>query len=118
MRKYLAAALASFSLFAYGQSGHEPVRVTDMLKIQSLSGVTLSKDGRQAAFTVTKIEPDADSKADYKYVNHIYVVSTDVGTPPRELTVKEGASQPAWSPDGKRLAFVRAVEGKPQVFIM
>jgi len=118
MRKYLTATLAFLSLFTYGQSGSEPVKVTDMLKIQSLSGVTLSRDGKQAAFTVTKIEPDAESKGDYKYVNHIYVVAADGSTSPKELTVKEGASQPAWSPDGRQLAFVRAAEGKPQVFIL
>ncbi|MBS1935904.1 MAG: S9 family peptidase, partial [Bacteroidetes bacterium] len=37
---------------------------------------------------------------------------------PKELTVKESSSQPAWSPDGKKLAFVRAVDGKPQVFLL
>lgn len=118
MRKYLIAPLAFFSFFVYGQSGSEQVKVTDMLKIQSLSGVTLSRDGKQAAFTVTKIEPDAESKGDYKYVNHIYVVAADGSTAPKELTVKEGSSQPAWSPDGKQLAFVRLSDGKPQVFIM
>ena len=97
MRKYLTAPLAFLSIFAYGQSGRETVKLTDMLKIQSLSGVTLSRDGRQAAFTLTRIEPDADSKWDYKYVNHIYLVPSDGSATPKELTVKEGASQPAWS---------------------
>ncbi|HEY8968996.1 MAG TPA: hypothetical protein VIM64_07880, partial [Puia sp.] len=118
MRKYLTASLAFFSFFAYGQPGSEPVNVTDMLKIQSLWGITLSRDGKQAAFTVTKIEPDAESKGDYKYVNHIYVIAADGSTSPKEMTVKEGSSQPAWSPDGKQLAFVRLADGKPQVFIM
>lgn len=118
MRKYLTALLVFFSIFAYGQPGSEPVNVTDMLKIQSLSGVTLSHDGREAAFTVTRIEPDAESKGDYKYVNHIYVAASDGSTSPKELTVKESSSQPAWSPDDKQLAFVRAVDGRPQIFIL
>ena len=112
------ALLLPISIFTYGQPGNEPVKVTDMLKIQSPGGVTLTKDGRLAAFTLTRIEPDPDAKADYKYINHIYVVAADGSTAPRELTVKEGSSQPAWSPDGKRLAFVRAVDGRPQIFIL
>lgn len=122
MKKILAFIAFSmvFMEGTHAQNGSEKelVRVTDMLKIKSISGVTLSKDGGKAAFTVTAIEPDGDSKWDYKYVNHVYLVSTDGSSKPRELTVKEGASQPAWSPDGKQLAFVRAVEGKPQIFLL
>lgn len=118
MRKYLTALLLLVSIVVCGQPGNEPVKVTDMLKIQTPSGVTLTKDGRLAAFTLTRIEPDAESKLDFKYINHIYVVATDGSTAPRELTVREGSSQPAWSPDGKRLAFVRAVDGRPQIFIL
>jgi dipeptidyl aminopeptidase/acylaminoacyl peptidase len=107
-------------VFAAAQTNTDkgPILVTDMLKIKSISGVSLNKDGSRAAFTVTAIEPDPENKWDYKYVNHIYVVATDGSGQPKELTVKEGASQPAWSPDGRQLAFVRAVEGKPQIFIL
>ena len=45
--------------------------------------------------------------------------STDPGAVPRQLTFsKEGASQPAWSPDGKQLAFARAGDGKSQIFVL
>lgn len=114
----LAATLLFPADFVSAQQAKEPVKITDLLKIKSISDVTLSKDGSKAAFTVTVIEPDPDSKPDYKYVNHIYMVPSDGSAPPRELTVKEGSSQPAWSPDGRQLAFVRLAAGKPQVFIM
>jgi dipeptidyl aminopeptidase/acylaminoacyl peptidase len=100
------------------QKTKELIKITDLLKIQSIGEVTMSKDGNKAAFTVTAIEPDPDSKSDYKYVNHIYLVLSDGTAAPKELTVKESSSQPSWSPDGKQLAFVRAVDGKPQVFIL
>jgi dipeptidyl aminopeptidase/acylaminoacyl peptidase len=104
--------------FVPAQSPKETVKVTDLLKIKSLSGVTLSKDGSKAAFTVTDIEPDGDSKWDYKYMNHIYIAPTDGSASPKELTFREGSSHPSWSPDGKQLAFVRIAEGKPQIFIL
>ena len=105
---------------ARAQSGRQPMSVTDMLKIKTVNNVTLTDDGTMAAFVVTAIEPEADSaKWDYKYINQLWVVSTEPGAVPRQLTFsKEGASQPAWSPDGKQLAFVRTADGKPQVFIL
>ena len=100
----------------------EPVKVTDMLKIKTVGDIHLTKDGKTAVFTLTTIEPDTagkTSKWDYKYVTQLYLVPADGSTAPRPLTTsKDGASQPAWSPDGRQLAFVRNVDGKPQVFLL
>ncbi|WP_207511393.1 S9 family peptidase [Longitalea luteola] len=97
----------------------QPVTVTDMLKIRSIGNVTLSPDGSKAAFTVTTIENDGESKLDYKYVTQIWMAPTDGNTAPRQLTTaKENATQPAWSPDGKQLAFTRMTDGKNQVFLL
>jgi len=95
-----------------------PVKVTDLLKIRSISDVALSKDGSKVTFTVTVIEADGEARWDYKYVNHIYMMPADGSAPPKELTIREGSSQAAWSPDGKQLAFVRLADGKPQIFLM
>jgi dipeptidyl aminopeptidase/acylaminoacyl peptidase len=101
------------------QNGSEPMRVTDMLKIKRPDNIALSKDGTRAAFTLNSIIPDPASKADYKYVTQIYVVATDGSSSPRQLTTaNEGASQPAWSPDGKQLVFTRTSEGKSQLFLL
>ena len=106
------------SMYALSQNGREPVKVTDMLKIKSIAGVTLSNDGSKAAFTVTAIEPDGDTKWEYKYINQVWLMNTDGNTVPKQLTGKESSSQAAFSPDGKQLAFVRLADGRPQVFLI
>jgi dipeptidyl aminopeptidase/acylaminoacyl peptidase len=118
MRRSLVSAFILFTSYCYSQSVKEPVRVTDMLKIKSISGINLSKDGHRAVFTVTAIEPEGDSRWDYKYVNQVWMVNTDGNSSPRQLTIKEGSSQAAWSPDGKQIAFVRLADGKPQIFLL
>lgn len=107
-----------FSILLIAQNGKELIKVTDMLRIKSIGGVVLSKDGSRAAIVVTSIEPDGDSKLDYKYNSQIYLVPIDGSFAPKQLTTKESASQPAWSPDGKTIAFVRSVDGKPQIFTL
>src|SRR5688572_26777851 len=120
MRKIISLfLLCATTLLAAGQNGKEPVKVTDMIKIRSVSGVDLSKDGSKAVFTVTSIEPDGDSKLEYKYVNQVWVVNTDGSSAPRQLTTaKENSSQASFSPDGKQIAFVRSVDSKPQIFLL
>ena len=36
------------AIYSFAQTGKEPLNVTDMLKIRSINGVTLSKDGGKA----------------------------------------------------------------------
>ena len=118
--RYLFLALVFLLTVHVNSQTKQPVLVTDMLKMKTISNVTLTEDGSTAAFVVTSIEPESDSaKWEYKYTGQLWVVSTEPGAVPRQLTFsKEGASQPAWSPDGKQLAFVRTVDGKTQIFIL
>lgn len=119
MKKYISLfVVLIIATFSYSQTGKDPVKVTDLLKIKTAGGITLSPDGSKAVFSLTTIEPDGDTKWEYKYVTQLWLVNTDGLSGPRQLTSKENASQPAWSPDNKQLAFVRAADGKPQIFIL
>ena len=117
----IGAFLGTFSSLQ-AQTGKELVKVTDMLKIATVGDVHLSPDGRLGVFTLTTIEPDTlgkPGKWDYKYQTQLYLAPSDGSAAPRQLTTaKEGALQPAWRPDGREIAFVRATEGKPQVFLL
>jgi len=120
MRYLFVATLFFTTISGTAQNSKQPILVTDLLKIKTASAVTLNRDGNAAAFVVTAIEPESDSaKWEYKYTSQVWMTGTDAGAVPRQLTFsKDGASQPAWSPDGKQLAFVRAVDGKAQIFIL
>jgi hypothetical protein len=52
---------------AIAQNKTEDVTLTDMLKIKTVGNITVSKDGKRAAFTVNTIENDENNKLDYKY---------------------------------------------------
>ena len=112
----LTVSLFAFSSFA--QQGAEPMKVTDMLKIKTPGSVSLSRDGSKAVFTLLSIEPDGDSRTEYKYVSQIWMVATDGSRSPWQLTSKENSSQPVISPDGKKIVFSRAVDGKSQLFLL
>lgn len=118
MRRLLYSLLLFCSLQVVAQNDKETIQVTDMLQIKQVVGVTISADGSKTAFMVNSIEPDGDTKWEYKYLNQLFVVSNDGLSQPKALTNKENAAQPAWSPDGKQLAFVRVVDGKTQVFLI
>ncbi|MGL6067641.1 MAG: TolB family protein, partial [Sediminibacterium sp.] len=116
MKKFIFLVFLA-PLFVIAQTTTELIKVTDMLKIKQPGSVNISNDGSKAVFLVTNIEPE-EAKWEYKYSAQLFLVPTDGSTAPRALTGKEPASQPSWSPDGKQIAFVRAVNNKSQIFIL
>jgi dipeptidyl aminopeptidase/acylaminoacyl peptidase len=69
-----------------------------------------SPDGKQLAFTSNRTLPDPDASRD----TNIWVVAadnTDKGAHLTQITTNPGAdSQPAWSPDGKWIAYVTQLD--------
>ena len=120
MKKTISVIFFTYTIIiAFAQGRKELVQLTDMLKIKTAGNITVSNDGSKAAFTVTSIEPDERTKQDYKYVTQIYSFDIKGSSTPLQLTYsKESSASPAWSPDGKNLAFVRSTDGKPQIFIL
>jgi len=114
----LLLLLPSFFI-AVAQAGKEPMKLTDMLKIKTAGNMVSTVDGTMAAFTVTSIEPDEKREGEYRYVTQLYKADMTTNAAPVQIThARESSSQPAWSPDGRTLAFVRAIDGKPQIFIL
>src|SRR6266705_17073 len=82
----------------------------DLFHIQWVSDARLAPDGRTLAFTVTRLDEEADD-----YRSAIWIVPADGSAPPRRFTSGGGKdSAPRWSPDGTRLVSVVRTGGEEQ----
>lgn len=116
MKKIIFLSFCFIAANSFAQK--EKIKVTDLLNVKTVSGAAFNNDASKIAFTVTTIETDADNKGEFKYVNQIWIAASDGSSAPKQLTTKEGSSQPTFSPDGKQIAFVRMADGKPQIFVL
>ena len=104
---------------AQAQNGSQPITVSDMTHIKQLGTASLSHNGKLVVFTVLSVEPDETTKEEYIYRTQIWLVPADGSAEPRALTsASVNSSQPVWSANDSQIAFVRAVKGKSQIFVL
>jgi dipeptidyl aminopeptidase/acylaminoacyl peptidase len=115
---YLLFCWTILSVTVFGQA-KEKIKVSDLTKIKQIGSISISPTGKQAVYTLTTTEPVDGATFEYEYKTHLYLVELESTSEPRALTYgAESASQPAWSPDGSKLAFVRKAKDNSQVFVL
>ncbi|MDA2812814.1 S9 family peptidase [Nocardiopsis sp. RSe5-2] len=86
----------------------------DLERFHTLGAPALSPDGRTAVVATSRPRLDTDS-----YRSELWAVPTDGSAPERRLTRGGRDSAPAYSPDGRLIAFLRAADGgRPQLHLM
>jgi dipeptidyl aminopeptidase/acylaminoacyl peptidase len=90
------------------------MRPNDLALLRTPGVPTVSPDGRMAVVAVARPDLDAD-----EYRSQLWAVPTDASAPARPLTSGHQDSAPAFSPDGRWLAYLSAEPGgKPQLHVL
>src|SRR5918998_1716064 len=98
---FFALALCA-SVVVTAQTAKRTLTIDDLLKVRRVGDPQLSPDGRLIAYQIT--DPD---KAANRSRTQIYLIPIGGGEPVQLTSGDTSASSPRWSPDGKRIAFVR-----------
>jgi dipeptidyl aminopeptidase/acylaminoacyl peptidase len=113
MRKVIWALILLWPALASGAPPAGPERnftARDLFDLEAAADPQISPDGRWIAYT----RRSGDIMTD-RFRNSIWLIDTGNG---RQMPVATGASQPRWSPDSGRLAYIAAGDGgRAQLFV-
>lgn len=111
---FLAAGLslaANLRAQSAGAAKHA-IAFEDLMKMQRVSEAAISPDGKWVAYTVGTVDLEGN-----RINRNIWIVPVAGGTA-TQLTRGGKDMSPAWSPDGRTLAFISARGGSPQVYLL
>jgi len=117
-RSHIARSLAllvitATPVLAQG-TAKRPMSIDDMMSLRSVGAPAISPNGATVVFTINAWEHPAargdTAKGDrHDMRSHLWLVPADGSRPARQITFSErGETQPQWSPDGSRVAFLSA----------
>nr|BBH88253.1 putative peptidase YuxL [Thermosporothrix sp. COM3] len=92
------------------------MRVEDLTELRVVSDPQLSPDGSQIAFTV--LESDAVHNTTRSAIWLVKSNASKNDQPWKLTTGTAHDTQPRWSPDGRRLAFLSDRSGTPQIYVL
>jgi len=107
------ALLLCFALASH-VAAQRPMQPADILRVATPAEAQISPDGTRVAYTLTTVEGKENRTT-------IYLAATSAranSRPAPLLPTGWTASAPRWSPDGKRLAFLSAHDGRDGIWVV
>jgi dipeptidyl aminopeptidase/acylaminoacyl peptidase len=83
----------------------------DIFDLEYASDPRISPDGRQIIYERHSMDIMTDSER-----SNLWMINSDGSEHRPVLSGRNSFSSPRWSPDGKRLAYITAAEGSPQLY--
>lgn len=114
-RSRSVALLLAFAATTVAAAEKKPITVEDIWTLQRVGSPVLSRDGKTAAYTVSVYDAEGD-----RLNSDIWISPVAGGTAKRLTTNKASDTSPAWSPDGRRIAFVskREEDKAAQIYVL
>ncbi|HYM61080.1 MAG TPA: S9 family peptidase [Thermoanaerobaculia bacterium] len=105
LRASITLVLVLLVAVAAEAAGKRLITEKDLFSFTWIADPEVSPDGSRVAF----VRVTVDSKKD-RYETSIWSVSSRAGDTPQRITNGPADTAPRWSPDGRRLAFLRSAE--------
>jgi dipeptidyl aminopeptidase/acylaminoacyl peptidase len=116
----VVAAPAALARAASSPAGpaRRPIAETDLFRFVWIADPRISPDGKRVAFVRVTVDAKHDG-----YETALWIVDAEAAhgaadAEPRPLTAGPRDSAPRWSPDGRRLAFIRHEGKENQLFVL
>jgi len=110
--RHITHTLLFIFAFAVFASGQTPT-IDQSLNMKTAGGPRISPDGRYVAYQVQETNWD-----DNAFETEIWIAATSTGERYQLTNAKKSSSNPQWSPDSKRIAFVSDRDGKRQLYLI
>jgi len=114
MKKTVLALLLALVLSPFTVAGPaQTPTIEQSLNLRSAGSPRISPDGRYVAYQVQKTNWEENA-----FETEIWMAVTATGECYRLTNAKKSSTNPQWSPDSKRLAFVSDRDGRRQIYLI